>query len=308
VRITVQLIEAETGTHLWADRFDGALEDVFDLQDKVASRVAGFIEPALHAAETTRSANRPTTDLTAFDAYLRAFAIVMSSVDQVPEALRLLDQAITRDPNYGPALAWAAICCMRLCIDGTSTDLKADSRRGANYAHRALRTAGDDPVTLANSAFALAHFGEDLGAMMALADRALSINPNFARGWFISGYIRMWAGDLDLAVSHGETALRLSPRGRVGVGFNLIGAALFFSRRFEEAIPKFLLAIRGTTAPANYRYLTACYAHLGRLDEARATLAQLRAITPQVMPNLTHFYNPEHRELFLSGLRLAETA
>jgi tetratricopeptide (TPR) repeat protein len=116
-----------------------------------------------------------------------------------------------------------------------------------------LRTAGDDPVTLANSAFALAHFGEDLGAMMALADRALSINPNFARGWFISGYIRMWAGDLDLAVSHGETALRLSPRGRVGVGFNLIGAALFFSRRFEEAIPKFLLAIRGTTAAANYR-------------------------------------------------------
>jgi adenylate cyclase len=305
VRITGQLIDAATGAHLWADRFDGSLEDVFELQDKVATSVAGVIEPALQAAETSRLANRPTADLSAYDAYLRAFAIVMSSVDQIPEALRLLEQAIERDADYGPALAWAAICCMRLCQDGTSTDREADSRKGVDYAHRALRVAGDDPVALANAAFALAYFGEDLDAMTALADRALSINPNFARGWFISGYIRFWAGDLDAAIARGENALRLSPRGRVGVGLNLIGAALFFSRRFEEAIPKFLLAIEGTTAPSNYRYLTACYAHLGRLDEARATLAQLRAITPQVIPNLTQYRNSEHRELFLSGLRLA---
>lgn len=227
VRITGQLIDAATGAHLWADRFDGSLEDVFELQDKVATSVAGVIEPALQAAETSRLANRPTADLSAYDAYLRAFAIVMSSVDQIPEALRLLEQAIERDADYGPALAWAAICCMRLCQDGTSTDREADSRKGVDYAHRALRVAGDDPVALANAAFALAYFGEDLDAMTALADRALSINPNFARGWFISGYIRFWAGDLDAAIARGENALRLSPRGRVGVGLNLIGAALF---------------------------------------------------------------------------------
>ena len=100
-----QLIDAQTGTHLWADRFDGSLEDVFDLQDKVASSVAGVIEPALQAAETARLAGRPTADLTAYDLYLRADALYLSSAARIPEALRLLDEAIARDPRYGPALA-----------------------------------------------------------------------------------------------------------------------------------------------------------------------------------------------------------
>ena len=122
VRITGQLIDAVTGTHLWADRFDGSLEDVFELQDKVASSVAGVIEPALQAAETARSAGRPTDDLTAYDLYLRAYAMFLSSARQIPEALRLLEQAIARDPRYGPALAWAAFCCFRLVLDGRSED------------------------------------------------------------------------------------------------------------------------------------------------------------------------------------------
>src|SRR6202008_375435 len=108
VRIGVQLIDAETGAHLWADRFDGSLEDVFDLQDKVASRVAGVIEPALQAAETARSAHRPTVDLTAYDLYLRAYAMSATSRKQFPQALTLLTEAIARDPQFGPALAFAA--------------------------------------------------------------------------------------------------------------------------------------------------------------------------------------------------------
>ncbi len=128
VRITAQLIEAEAGAHLWADRFDGSLEDVFELQDQVATSVAGFIEPALQAAETALAANRPTT-LSAYDAYLRAYAIVFASAKQIPQALTLLEEAIARDPNYGLALAWAAICCMRLCIDGTSMDRQVDGRK-----------------------------------------------------------------------------------------------------------------------------------------------------------------------------------
>jgi adenylate cyclase len=187
VRITAQLIDALSGAHLWADRFDGSLEDVFDLQDKVASSVAGVIEPTLQAAETARSASRPTTDLAAYDLYLRAIPIVFSAAKQIPEALRILDQAIERDPLYGPALAWAAVCCFRLCQDGRSDDLDADCRRGSDLARRALQVGGDDPGILANAAMALAYFGEDIGAMIALTDRALALNPNFARGWYISG-------------------------------------------------------------------------------------------------------------------------
>src|SRR3954451_10854521 len=183
VRITGQLIDAVTGTHLWADRFDGSLEDVFDLQDKVASSVAGVIEPALQAAETARSAGRPTNDLTAYDLYLRAYAMVLSSTRQTPEALRLMEQAIARDPGYGPALAWAAYCCFRLLRDGRSEDREADALKGTDFARRALQESGDDPGVLANAALALAYFGEDIGAMMALVDRALALNPNSARGW-----------------------------------------------------------------------------------------------------------------------------
>ena len=202
VRITAQLIDAITGAHLWADRFDGSLEDVFELQDKVASSVAGVIEPALQAAETARSAGRPTNDLTAYDLYLRAYAMVLSSAAQIPEALRLLEQAIARDPRYGPALAWAAVCCFRLLVDGRSEDPEADRLKGVDFARRALEVAGDDPGILANAALALAYFGEDIGAMMALVDRALALNPNFARGWHISGVLRMWAGQPDIAIEH----------------------------------------------------------------------------------------------------------
>src|SRR5206468_4228303 len=148
VRITAQLIDAVTGAHLWADRFDGLIEDVFELQDKVASSVAGVIEPTLQAAETARSAGRPTDDLTAYDLYLRAFAMLRSSARQIPEALRLTEQAIARDPHYGSALAWAANCCVRLVSDGRSDDPAADRLKDADFARRALEVAGDDPGVL----------------------------------------------------------------------------------------------------------------------------------------------------------------
>jgi TolB-like protein len=133
VRITGQLIDALTGTHLWADRFDGSLEDVFDLQDKVASGVAAVIEPALQAAETARSASRPTDDLTAYDLYLRAYAMVSESAREISEALLLMEQAIARDPRYGPALAWAGFCCHRLFHDSQSEDPLADRRKGIAF-------------------------------------------------------------------------------------------------------------------------------------------------------------------------------
>jgi adenylate cyclase len=306
VRIAAQLIDATTGAHLWADRFDGSLEDVFELQDKVASSVAGVIEPALQAAETARLANRPTADLTAYDLYLRAHAMVWSSARQAPEALRLMEQAIARDPRYGPALALAATCCFRLVRDGRSKDPRRDRLKGLDFARRALEVASDDPVILVTAAHTLAYFGEDIGAMMALVDRALALNPNYARGWSVSSSLRIWAGQLDIAIEHVETSLRLSPRARIGTSLGNIGAAHFYARRFDEAVPKLLLEIQEDPSnPHPYRVLAACYAHMGRLDEAQEVVGRLRAITAVVVPDRGDLRNAEHRELFLSGLRLA---
>ena len=306
VRITAQLIEARTGAYLWADRFEGSLDDVFELQDKVASSVAGVIEPALQAAETAHSADRPTNDLTAYDLYLRAYAMVFSSEALIPEALHLMEQVITRDPGYGPALAWAAVCCLRLVSSGRSDDPAADRLKSTDFARRALKAAGDEPGVLANAAQALAFFGEDIGAMMALVDRALAFNPNFARGWFISGAIRLWAGQPDIAIEHINVSLRLSPLARVGGAYTVIGAAHFLSRRFDEAEPKLLVAIQDDPSfPMPYRCLAACYAHMGRLGDAREIVERLRAITPVVIPNSSFLRNAEHRELLLWGLRLA---
>jgi adenylate cyclase len=306
VRIAGQLIDAITGTHLWADRFDGSLEDIFELQDKIAVSVAGVIEPTLQAVETARSANRPTADLTAYDLYLRAYAMFMSSAGRIPEALRLLEQAIERDPRYGPALGFAAVCCFRLHVDDRSENPAADRLKGIDFARRAVEVAGDDSRILADAAMALGYFGEDIGAMLALVDRALTLNPSFAVGWLISGNLRLIAGQPDIGIEHVEASLRLSPRARIAIPFLLIGGGHFLARRFDEAVPKLLLAIQDDPSfPSPYRWLAACYAHVGRLDEAREIVGRLRAITPVVVSHATSLRNPEHRELFLSGLRLA---
>jgi adenylate cyclase len=166
--------------------------------------------------------------------------------------------------------------------------------------------AENDAGILANAAFVLAHFGEDIGAMIGLVDRALALNPSFARGWYLSGLLRLWAGQPDIAIEHVETALRLSPRERMGVPLFVLGQAYFFKRRFDEAASKLLLAIQENPGhPSAYRVLAACYAHMTHLDEARAIVDRLRAITSLVVPSDLPWRNPEDRELLLSGLRLA---
>ncbi len=304
VRITAQLIDAETGTHLWAERFDGSLEDVFELQDKIAISVAGVIEPALQAAEMRRSASRPTTNLSTYDLYLRALATFYPITKEgLVEALRLLEQAIAIDPRYGPALCWAAMCHRRLAIDGWAEGSRC---KAIGFARQALQVAQNDPSILANVAFVLGYFGEDIGTMMGLVDRALSLNPSYARGWYVSGILRLWAGQADLAIEHVETSLRLSPREHISSPLTAIGEAYFLMRQFDDAVSKLLLSIQESPGYLHsYRILAACYAHMGRFDEAQAIVARLRAVTPQVMPSDLPWRNPEHRELFLSGLRLA---
>jgi len=308
VRVTTQLIDATNGAHLWADRFDGSLDEVFELQDNVAASVAGVIEPELQTAEAARAAARPTTDLGAYDCYLRALVVFHPMTKgAVIEALGLLEQAIAIDQHYGPALAFAAACHMQFVNYSWAEDPATARRKAVDLARRALHVAGDDPGVVASAAMILAVFGEDIGTMTALADQALALNPSSARGWHHSGFLRLMAGEPDRAIELAEVSLRLSPRARVGPVHTVIGASHFLSRRFDEAIAKLLLAIEETpNFPVPYRYLAACYAHMGRLEEARDVVKRLRAITPTVMPpDIMYLRNAEHRELYLSGLRLA---
>jgi TolB-like protein/tetratricopeptide (TPR) repeat protein len=307
VRITAQLVEAETGAYLWADRFDGSLEDVFELQDDVAISVAGVIEPALQAAEVRRSARRPTSDLTAYDLLLRARAAFSTrSKAGITRALDFSEQAIGRDPHYGSALGFAGSCRVFMDVNGWTEELGQNRRAAIGCAERALESAGDDPVTLVYAAHALAYFGENIDAVIALVDRALALNPSFARGWLLSAQIRIWAGQLDLALEHAGRAMRLIPRHLPGTHSFVVGLAHFLSRRFEDAMPKLIAAVQHVpNAPEYHRALASCYAHMGRLEEARSVIERLRTISPVVAPELNQFRNPEHRELFLSGLRLA---
>ena len=306
VRITAQLIDATNGAHLWADRFDGSLEDVFDLQDKVAISVAGIIEPTLEAGEISRSGRRPTSDLTAYDLYLQALPVVLafSLNERVLAAMPPLEEAINRDPRYGLALSLAAVAHTQLFDWGHNRD--DNRRKGVERAHHALEVAGDDPDVLVNAAFALSFLGEDIGTQIALIEKALTLNPSFARGWANSGSLRIWAGQHDLAIEHTERSLRLNPRAYIGPQFWVLGIAHFFLRRFDEAAGLMPRAIQARPAwPWPYRGLAACYAHMGRLDEAHEVIAKLRALTSEVEPRQIPFRRLEDRELFLSGLRLA---
>ena len=307
VRITAQLIDASDRTHLWADRFEGLLEDVFDLQDKVASTVAGVIEPTLEAAETARSRSRPTTDLTAYDLFLRALAHSLSyERDQVTQAVDLLQQAIERDPLYGPALALAAHCHRNFAVMNWTEDAEAVRLTSVGLARQALRVGPDDPDVLGRVAVTFGYFGEDIAVAVGLIDRCLALNPSHARAWHWSGLLRVFAGQLERALDDFQNYLRLSPRDRITGYMNSIGEAYFFSRRFDEAATHLLGSLgRAPGFPITYRVLASCYAHMGRLDEAREIVGRLRAITPVVVEPGTRYRNPELRELFLSGLRLA---
>ena len=307
VRITAQLIEVEGGAHLWADRFDGPLEEVFELQDNVALSVAGVIESAVQAAEIRRSAERPTSDLTAYDLYLRALPDCLSwDGGRVRAALARLEQAIERDPQFGPALGFAAVCNHALGRYGGGKGTEAHRRAALDLAHRALQASPGDAGVVANVAFMLGSLGEDIKPAIALVDRALELNPSFARGWGISAWLRMWAGQPDVAVEHWQTSIRLSPRDRNLTEPVLFGLAHFFRRRFDDAITFFLTALANMPRnPEVHRDLAACYALTGRLEEARQILDRLRTITPVIFPHIVSFRDPEHRELFLSGLRLA---
>src|SRR5262249_54924209 len=262
----------------------------------------GVIEPTLQAAEYRRSIQRPTTDLTAYDLYLRARAHLVSwEREETVRALDLLGQALKSDAHYGLALAEAASCQLLLDINGWSEDRRRNRQDSVDLARRALQVGGDNADVLGNVAYVLGYFEPDINPAIALIDRALDLKPSFALGWVRSGWLRLWAGQPELAIEHFGKSLRLNPLRKTPATFG-IAVGHFFARRLDKAAAMLLLSLQENPnwAPC-LRFLASCYAHLGRLEDAQAIVEKLRQITPVLVPTAEHWRIREDREYYLDG-------
>lgn len=312
MRIAGQLIDASTGAHLWAERFEGVLGDIFELQDQITTNVVGAIAPRLERAEIERAKHKPTESLDAYDYYLRATAnLHFGSREAVDEALRLLHKAIERDSEYAAAYAMAAWCHLWRKINGWMNDRAREMVEGTRLARHAVKLGKDDAVALTRAGSALAHLAGDLDGSVALLERAKMLNPNLAAVWFLGGFVRVWLGDPDSAIAHFTQAIRLSPLDpemyRMQAG---MAAAHLFAKRFDEAsswaaksfrdLPTFLIVAA---------FAAASHALAGRTDEARRAMQHLRLLDPTLcISNLTNYlpiHRPQDLAIFSDGLRKA---
>lgn len=308
VRITGQLIEAATGNHVWADKFEGSLEDVFELQDRITETVVAAIEPSLQVAEIRRSSFKPTANLDAYDFYLRAlsqhYAHTHESLD---EALRLLNRALNFDRDYAFAKAFAAyIHCVRHSQGWASSE---EIAAGGRLAHEALLSSRDEPTTIAFAAHALAWLTQDYETALAAMDRALHLNANSAHILTRSGWLRVWVSDANQAIPDLLRAIRLSPVDPE-IGYPLGGLAYAFLIK-EEADKALEYARR--SAREMPRWVSAWCAvavasvKTGRLDEARDAARHIRLVSPMFSnsnrPKIVR--DPYFAQMFSDGLRKA---
>src|SRR5216683_5316265 len=212
VRITSQLIDSGSGAHIWADRLDGALENIFELQDQVTENVVGAIAPQLERAEIERAKRKPTDSLDAYDHYLRGMTNLHRGIrESIDEALAQFNCALQLDPSFASAHAMAAWCHFWRKVNGWMADRPREIAEGARLARRAVELGGDDAVALTRGGHALAHLAGDIDGGIALIERALMLNPNLASAWFLGGFLRVWNGEPDGAIEHFARAMRLSP-------------------------------------------------------------------------------------------------
>jgi adenylate cyclase len=312
VRITGQLIDTTTGAHIWADRFDGALDDIFDLQDQVASSVAGAIEPKLRRSEIERASRKPTANLTAYDLYLRALAQSYRYTDQgLAEAVVLARRALAIDPSYAPAAALVGRCrgLQRVRRWGALSD--EDIGEACRLARQALEAERDDAETIGLAAWTLFFLAGEAAMAAAALDRALALNPNAAHAWLYRGAIHALRNEPEAAIEATERARRLSPFDPYSFFYaRNIAAAHLAARRFEQAIQWADHALHEQPRlVAAMRVKVAALAHLRRFDEARAELDRLLAIDPkQTIAGFREYalhMAPEVLELHVAGLRLA---
>lgn len=237
VRVTGQLIDASTGAHLWADRFDGAMEDIFDLQDDITLKVVGAIAPKLENAEIDRSMRKPTENLDGYDYHLRAMAnFHKAGREDIKEAIRLFHKATEFDEGYSSAYGMAAWCYARRKLNGWTDDQSAETLDAERLVKRAIECGSNDAVALASSGIAIGYMFGDFERAMSLLDRAQELNPNLAMAFHLSGWIRCFVGNPDLAITHLERAVRLSPLDPQRPGMlAAIAAAHFAAGRFDVA-------------------------------------------------------------------------
>ena len=316
VRIAAQLIDALTGAHLWAHRFDGGHGDVFELQDRVAASVAGVIEPTLQAAEMAHARHERPGSLDAYDLYLRAlYETGAMTAESSTRALSLLRQALELDPGYAAASAQAAICYMWRFLRHWMADEEVESAEGVTLARASVAADHGDPTVLANAGCVLLLLNGDVDTAERLLDRAVALNPNSAIACGYSGIVRVWAGDYGVAIERCARAMRLSPLDPLMSRFlAATGRAHFCERRLEEALVWMRRAQdEHPTGRAGLEWLVSTYAHLGRLDEARAGLRHLLEESPRYTiawnkQRLANFKKRADAEFLLEGLRMAGLA
>lgn len=311
VRITGQLIDAANGAHLWADRFDGALEDVFELQDEVTTSVIGAIAPKLEQAEIERARHKPTDKLAAYDYYLHGMAnIYQGTKDANVEALQNFQRATEIDPNFATAHGMSAYCYVWRKANGWAADPDQETAAAEAAARNAARLGFDDAIALAQAGFALAFVAANLDDGAALIDRALNLNPNLAAAWRFSGYVRVFLGDPELAIEHLQRAIRLSPLDPlIFIVQNGIVLAHFFAGRYEEALDWAQRALRQNPNYAAALIMAAVSGALvGRNEDRDKAVDRLRALDPQVrianFANVWPLRRAEDLVAFDKGLRL----
>ena len=272
VRITGQLIDAATGAHLWADRFDSLLEDIFDLQDRVTSSVIGAISPQLQRAEIERAQRKPTGSLQAYDYYLRALAsLYRRTREENIEALKLTEIASGIDPEFAASIrARRSLLCSKeiFRLEHRCSQERVEARR---LARRAIELDKDDPSVLARAGHALAFVVGEVEEGAALLSRAINLDPNQATARYLRGWVHLFLGEIDAAIEQFQVALRLSPLDpsiftpQTGMAF-----AHFLAGRNEEASSWAATAVRQQPnfLPAQ-RIMMACHAMSGRVEEAR---------------------------------------
>jgi adenylate cyclase len=312
VRITGQLIDTATGAHIRADRFDGALDDIFELQDQVASSVAGAIEPKLRQSEMERARRKPTANLTAYDLYLRALAQSYYYTEEGhAEAIILARQALAIDPSYAPAAALIGRCRAQQRVQGWGALSADDIGEACRLARQALEAERDDADTISLAAWTLFQLAGEAAMAAAALDRALALNPNAARAWLVRGSIRAHRNEPEAAIEAIQRARRLSPFDPYSFFYDSnIAVAHFAARRFEQTIEWADRALHDQPRLASaMRLNVAALAHLGHLDEARAELSRMLAIDPKLtiagFRDLATIRAPEVLELYVAGLRLA---
>ena len=312
LRITGQLIDAATGAHLWAERYDGGLEDVFDLQDKITAQVVGAIVPTIRRAEIENARRKPAENLDAYDLFLRALphASIIHPQDNLI-ALEYLNKAIALDPDYAPALGYAAMCLCQRLSRGWPTAFGDDRAKVETLARRALARAEGDAVALALGGFALVTLKIDYPVGLEACRRAVKQNPGSAFVIFLAGSAMMWADDLDNAALLMDRALVLGAMDPAY--FTLLTASSLvhlFSGRPEVAVG---LAERAAALNAKfdsvYWVLATCYTQLGRMPEARAAVEKFLVLAPDAtIGKLTTglpIRNPAHLAMVMDALRLA---